>query len=58
MVSWTSGGRWTARRQSADAGVPSPRVDAELLAAHLLGVSRSEIARRALLGGSAARDRF
>lgn len=34
----------------ADAGVPSPRVDAELLAAHLLGVGRGEL--RAMAMGS------
>ena len=34
----------------ADAGVPSPRVDAELLAAHLLGVSRGELQVAAILG--------
>lgn len=33
----------------AEAGVPSPRVDAELLAAHLLGESRGRIAALALL---------
>ena len=35
----------------ADAGVPSPAVDAQLLAAHLLGVSRGELA--AMLFGTA-----
>jgi release factor glutamine methyltransferase len=49
-------GRATA--ELAEAGVPSPRADAELLAAHLLGVSRPEVARRALLGGSATPDGF
>ncbi|WP_081710014.1 peptide chain release factor N(5)-glutamine methyltransferase [Arthrobacter sp. 35W] len=34
----------------AEAGVPSPRVDAELLAAHLLGVGRGEL--RAMAMGS------
>lgn len=34
----------------ADAGVPSPRADAELLAAHVLGISRGELAHRALMG--------
>lgn len=33
-----------------DAGVPSPRADAELLAAHLLGVSRGRVAALALTG--------
>ncbi len=28
----------------ADAGVPTPRIDAELLVAHALGLSRSELA--------------
>jgi release factor glutamine methyltransferase len=32
-----------AERELADAGVPSPRVDAELLAAHLLGVARARL---------------
>ena len=32
--------------------MPSPRADAELLAAHLLHVSRSEVARLALVGGT------
>ncbi len=32
-----------ATRQLADAGVPSPRVDAELLLAHLLGCPRSHL---------------
>lgn len=33
------------------AGVPSPRIDAVLLAGHVLGADRSEIERRLLLGG-------
>src|SRR5581483_5638157 len=32
-----------AERVLSDAGVPSPRVDAELLAAHVLGVRRSQL---------------
>jgi release factor glutamine methyltransferase len=36
-----------------DAGVPSPRADAELLAAHLLRVGRAEVARRAIVGAPA-----
>ena len=36
----------------ADAGVPSPALDAQLLAAHLLGVGRGEVA--AMLFGTAA----
>jgi release factor glutamine methyltransferase len=36
------------------AGVPSPRADAELLAAHLLGVSRGEVGRLALIGDTTA----
>ena len=32
------------------AGVPSPRTDAELLAAHLLGISRGELQAAAILG--------
>jgi len=34
----------------ACAGVPSPRVDAELLAAHLLGIGRGELQAAAILG--------
>lgn len=34
----------------ADAGVPSPRADAELLLAHALGVERSEVARAVVMG--------
>ena len=41
-----------ATRRLAEAGVPSPRADAELLAAHLLHVSRSEVVRLALVGGT------
>ena len=37
----------------ADAGVPSPRVDAELLAAHLLGTGRGGVALAALRGDPA-----
>lgn len=33
------------------AGVPSPRADAVLLAAHALGVDRGEVERRMILGG-------
>lgn len=41
-------GTWAAElaratRELADAGVPSPRVDAELLAAHVLGVPRARL---------------
>ena len=39
-----------AERQLRSAGVPSPRVDAELLAAHLLGVSRGRVRALALIG--------
>ncbi|MFJ6002657.1 peptide chain release factor N(5)-glutamine methyltransferase [Arthrobacter sp. NPDC092385] len=39
-----------AERRLRDAGVPSPRVDAELLAAHLLGVSRGRVRALALTG--------
>jgi release factor glutamine methyltransferase len=35
------------------AGVATPRVDAELLAAHVLGVERGEVARRVMLGREA-----
>ncbi|WP_028926659.1 peptide chain release factor N(5)-glutamine methyltransferase [Pseudonocardia acaciae] len=41
-----------AERELAAAGVPSPRVDAELLAAHVLGVPRSRVS-----GGPAAQPR-
>lgn len=39
-----------AERRLREAGVPSPRVDAELLAAHLLGVSRGRMRALALTG--------
>ncbi|MHA7262656.1 peptide chain release factor N(5)-glutamine methyltransferase [Arthrobacter sp. TMN-37] len=41
-----------AARTLAEAGVPSPRVDAELLAAHLLGVSRGRVRALALTGST------
>ena len=44
--------RW-AVAQLHDAGVPSPRADAELLAGHLLGVSRGRVAALALAGAPA-----
>ena len=37
----------------AAAGVPSPRVDAELLAAHLLGIGRGELQAAVILGKAA-----
>src|SRR5882757_9138937 len=40
-----------AERELAAAGVPSPRVDAELLAAHVLGIPRAQLA---LLGAGRA----
>ncbi|MGP5072700.1 peptide chain release factor N(5)-glutamine methyltransferase [Arthrobacter rhombi] len=40
----------TAVGQLRDAGVPSPRADAELLAAHLLSVSRGRVLAMALAG--------
>ncbi|HEX4361276.1 MAG TPA: peptide chain release factor N(5)-glutamine methyltransferase [Pseudonocardia sp.] len=40
-----------AERELTAAGVPSPRVDAELLAAHVLGVPRAQLT---LLGGAGA----
>jgi release factor glutamine methyltransferase len=43
-----------ATRVLADAGVASPRTDAELLAAHLLDVTRPEVVRLTLLGGTQA----
>ena len=39
-----------AERVLADAGVPSPRADAELLAAHLLGIGRGELQAAVILG--------
>ena len=43
----------TAERRLAAAGVPSPRADAELLAAHLLGVTRGELGVAVVLGRQA-----
>ena len=40
-----------ATRVLAGAGIASARTDAEALAAHALGVTRGELARRAVLGG-------
>lgn len=40
-----------AARTLASAGVPAPEVDAELLAAHVFGLSRGELAAAALRGG-------
>jgi release factor glutamine methyltransferase len=39
-----------AAARLSDAGVPTPRVDAELLAGHLLGASRGRVAALALAG--------
>lgn len=39
-----------ATRELAAAGIESPRVDAELLLAHVLGLERGELLRRMLLG--------
>lgn len=39
-----------AALELAAAGVPSPRVDAELLAVHVLGISRGQLATAVLLG--------
>jgi release factor glutamine methyltransferase len=50
-----------ATARLADAAVPTPRVDAELLAAHVLGLGRGEVQARALSGAvipADARDRF
>ncbi|MBW4096148.1 MAG: peptide chain release factor N(5)-glutamine methyltransferase [Acidobacteria bacterium] len=41
-----------ASQTLAAAGVPTPRVDAELLAAHLLGVNRGELRAKLLLDAS------
>lgn len=38
------------------AGVPSPRTDAMVLAGHVLGVDRSEVERRMLLGSTLAQE--
>ncbi|GGC92149.1 release factor glutamine methyltransferase [Tersicoccus solisilvae] len=43
----------TAATVLAAAGVPSPRADAELLAAHLLGVSRGRVRALAITGADA-----
>lgn len=45
-----------AAQTLAAAGVPTPEVDAELLAAHVLGRSRGELAAIALRGGDADLD--
>ncbi|NDK30321.1 peptide chain release factor N(5)-glutamine methyltransferase [Nesterenkonia sp. Hz 6-5] len=48
----------------AEAGIPSPQTDAELLAAHVWGLSRGELqakmvsATGGVAGGAAAQDRF
>lgn len=39
-----------AARTLADAGVPTPRADAELLAGHVLGLSRGGVQAKALIG--------
>lgn len=39
-----------------EAQVPSPRVDAMIIAGHVLGVDRSEVERRLLLGGELAAE--
>ncbi len=44
----------TAQLTLAAAGVPSPRVDAELLAVHVLGISRGELATSVMLDGTFA----
>lgn len=41
-----------AAARLADAGVPSPLADAELLAGHVLGIGRGAVAARALAGGT------
>lgn len=42
-----------AERRLAEAGVPSPRADAEILAAHVLGLRRGELVARAARGDGA-----
>jgi release factor glutamine methyltransferase len=42
-----------AERALSEAGVPTPRVDAEMLVAHLLGIGRGELAAAALRGDPA-----
>lgn len=44
------------RRILADAGVPSPNVDAELLLAHVLRLGRGEVAVKAITGGTVSSD--
>nr|WP_211331754.1 peptide chain release factor N(5)-glutamine methyltransferase [Frondihabitans australicus] len=46
----------TGRRILAEAGIPTPAVDTELLLAHVLGRSRGEVAVQSLVGGSASAD--
>ena len=46
----------TATQTLADAGVPTPDVDAELLAAHAWGLSRGELLAAALRGDGAPED--
>ena len=45
-----------AVRRLAEAGVATPRADAELLAAHVLGVGRGEVAAAALRGAVPSED--
>lgn len=44
------------RRILAEAGVPAPAVDTELLLAHVLGRSRGEVAVQSLIGGVATTE--
>lgn len=45
-----------AAARLAEADVPSPKVDAEILAGHLLGLSRSEVQTQAILGKTVPAD--
>jgi release factor glutamine methyltransferase len=47
-----------ATSRLAAAGIVSARADAELLAAHLLGIPRGEVARLAILGGTPAPEGY
>lgn len=45
-----------AEARLAEAGVPSPRADAELLAGHVLGLSRGDVQTQSILGKTVAAD--
>ena len=54
LASWVR----TAGDRLAEAGVPSPNVDAELLAAHVLGLGRGELVAAALRGAVLSVDQI